>query len=62
MNKNLKHILSLLCVLVFIFIGIESAPSKGSLTAESKQISHDIKGYNETILILKSSRDLEQIC
>jgi hypothetical protein len=56
MKKNLKHVLSLLCVLAFVFAGIESAPSK-PITMESQQVPPDYKGYTQTLVIVRSSKD-----
>jgi hypothetical protein len=56
-EQNFEHVLSLLAVLMFVYIGIESAPSKKSLTTESDQIPPGIKDYNETTLIVKSRND-----
>lgn len=57
MSKKFQHILSVLSILIFVYIGIGSAPSQKSITTESEQIPPAIKGYTGTILIVKSTKN-----
>lgn len=57
MKNSLKHVLSFLTVMVFIFFAIASAVTKEGMTVARGQIPPEFNGYNGTLLIIKQSKN-----
>lgn len=50
-----KNLLSILCLLFFVVIGIASGPSKDGMTTENNQIPPEFGAFKGTLLVIKQS-------